>query len=62
MIVSIADSFEAMISARPYREGYSIEKAVATINKRAGIDFAPGIVSAFMEIIPDASKIIAEIH
>ena len=62
MIVSIADAFEAMISARPYREGYSIEKAVTTINKRAGIDFAPGIVSAFMEIIPEASKIIAEIH
>ncbi len=62
MIVSIADSFEAMISARPYREGYSIEKAVATINKRAGIDFAPGIVNAFMDIIPEVSRIIAEIH
>ncbi|MBR0518600.1 tetratricopeptide repeat protein, partial [bacterium] len=62
MIVSIADAFEAMVSARPYREGYSIEKAVATINKRAGIDFAPGIVNAFMDIIPEVSRIIAEIH
>ncbi len=62
MIVSIADAFEAMVSARPYREGYTIEKAVSTIEKRAGIDFAPGIVNAFIEIIPEASKIIAEVH
>lgn len=35
-IVSLADSFSAMISKRPFREPYSVEQAMALIQKQQG--------------------------
>lgn len=60
MIVSIADVFEALSSDRPYRQAFSVEKAVSLINKSKGKDFAPGLVAAFLDIVPEISRIIAE--
>jgi len=49
-IIAIADSYDAMISDRPYRKGMSPEAAVAEIINQRGIQFDPFIVDVFVEI------------
>ncbi len=46
-IISLADSYDAMASDRPYRQGLSLKKVEAEIAKNAGIQFDPNIVSSF---------------
>jgi len=50
-ILAIADSFEAMTSARPYRSALSCEKAVTELRRCAGSQFDPELVEAFLGII-----------
>ncbi|MGD1823038.1 MAG: HD domain-containing phosphohydrolase [Pleomorphochaeta sp.] len=42
-ILSIADTFDAMTSNRPYRKAFSIEYAILEIEKMAGTQFDPKI-------------------
>jgi response regulator RpfG family c-di-GMP phosphodiesterase len=46
-IISLADTYDAMSSDRPYRQGLSIKKVEDEIAKNAGIQFDPKIVSMF---------------
>ena len=46
-IMSIADTFDAMISSRPYRKGLPLKQAAKEIYKNSGTQFAPEIVEAF---------------
>jgi len=48
-IMSVADSYEAMTSDRPYRKALSDEQAVAELLRCAGTQFDPDIVHAFMK-------------
>jgi putative nucleotidyltransferase with HDIG domain len=50
-ILKIADYFDAVTSARPYRKPMTYEEAVALLEKGAGKDFDPRIVRAFVEIL-----------
>ncbi|MDW7667859.1 MAG: HD-GYP domain-containing protein [Bacillota bacterium] len=43
-ILTIADSFDAMTTDRPYRKAFSFEKAVFEIENNAGTQFNPNIV------------------
>lgn len=47
-IVSVADTFDAITSDRPYRKKRSGEAALKEIKERAGIQFDPQIVDAFV--------------
>jgi HAMP domain-containing protein len=47
-ILTVADTFDAMTSDRPYRSGLSREVAVTEIRQGAGGQFDPRIVEAFM--------------
>jgi HD-GYP domain-containing protein (c-di-GMP phosphodiesterase class II) len=49
-IISIADSFNAMVSRRAYRETISISAAILDIRKNAGKQFDPRIVEALLRI------------
>jgi response regulator RpfG family c-di-GMP phosphodiesterase len=46
-IIALADSYDAMVSDRPYRQGLSIKKALEEIEKNAGIQFDPHMVFLF---------------
>lgn len=46
-IVAIADNFDALTTARPYKEAWSVERTVAHIREKAGSQFDPSCVTAF---------------
>jgi response regulator RpfG family c-di-GMP phosphodiesterase len=46
-IAAVADSFDAMTSQRPYRSGLTMEAARAELQRCAGTQYDPLIVSAF---------------
>lgn len=48
--LSVADTFDAMTSDRPYRAGMPIEAALAEIEKGAGSQFDPLLAAAFVEM------------
>jgi diguanylate cyclase (GGDEF)-like protein len=50
-ILAIADSFEAMSSARPYRPALSREEILEELRKGAGTQFDPNLVEVFIGII-----------
>lgn len=50
-IVCIADSFDAMITSRPYREGMPIGRALAILEDEKGKQFDPRLVDVFAEVI-----------
>jgi HD-GYP domain-containing protein (c-di-GMP phosphodiesterase class II) len=49
-IFTIADSFDAMISNRPYRKGMSIPEAKAEIERCSGSQFCPGASELFLQL------------
>jgi diguanylate cyclase (GGDEF)-like protein/putative nucleotidyltransferase with HDIG domain len=50
-ILAIADSFEAMTSARPYRPALSLEEVVTELREGAGLQFDPKLVEVFIDIV-----------
>ncbi|NTV91680.1 MAG: HD-GYP domain-containing protein, partial [Clostridiales bacterium] len=48
-IIAVADSFDAMITNRPYRDAYSEDKAAEEIFRNAGKQFDPDIARVFVE-------------
>jgi HD-GYP domain-containing protein (c-di-GMP phosphodiesterase class II) len=50
-ILCVADSFDAMTSDRPYRQGLSRRKAVDELKRKAGTQFDPTVVQAFLKSI-----------
>jgi putative two-component system response regulator len=51
-IVAIADNFDALTTARPYKEAWSVERTVDHIRNRSGIQFDPRCVMAFDKALP----------
>jgi response regulator RpfG family c-di-GMP phosphodiesterase len=51
-IASVADAFDAMTSARPYRSGLAIERALNELRTGRGVQFDPEIVDAFFAEFP----------
>ncbi|GAB5407001.1 MAG: diguanylate cyclase [Aureliella sp.] len=50
-ILTIADSFDAMVSDRPYRKGMSADDALAELRRCAGTQFDPELVEMFAEVL-----------
>jgi putative nucleotidyltransferase with HDIG domain len=50
-IFAVIDVWDALISDRPYREGWPIERVIAYLIEGAGSFFDPQIVTAFLELI-----------
>jgi putative two-component system response regulator len=58
-ITALADVFDALISVRPYKRGWSFEQVVSYIIEQRGHQFDPMVVDAFLEQM-DAFKAIIE--
>ena len=52
-IAAIADVFDALTTARPYKHAWSVADAVAEINRLQGIHFDPELVPVFHEVLPE---------
>ena len=59
-IVAIADNFDALTTARPYKEAWSVERTVSHIRERAGSQFDPRCVDAFLKALPAIMKTMLE--
>ena len=47
-IMAIADVYDALVSARPYKKAYTHEEAVEIISKGSGTQFDPALVEVFI--------------
>ena len=57
-IACICDVFDALISERPYKTAWSIEKALDEIQSESGSYFDPRLVTLFMEMETDLRRIV----
>ncbi len=55
-IISIADTYDAMTSTRPYRKALSKEEACEELEKGAGIQFHPDLVKAFISAVKNRGQ------
>lgn len=51
-IVAVRDVFDALLSERPYKRAWSVEDAVAELERSKGGHFDPQVVDAFMAVLP----------
>jgi HD-GYP domain-containing protein (c-di-GMP phosphodiesterase class II) len=54
-IVAVADTFEALVSERPYRPAFSQDQAMTMIETMAGSRFDPVVVEAFLDVMASPS-------
>jgi len=57
-IACICDVFDALISERPYKTAWPIEKALDEIQSESGSYFDPRLVTLFMEMETDLRRIV----
>ena len=50
-IMAVADVFDALITDRQYRKAWGVEQAITWITERAGRDFDPVVVEAFLTVV-----------
>ncbi len=53
-IVSVVDVFDALTSARPYKEKWTAERAISFIREQRGKHFDPAVVDSFLELLQHA--------
>ncbi|BDQ38658.1 two-component system response regulator [Pseudodesulfovibrio nedwellii] len=51
-IATVSDVFDALMSHRPYKEPWPVEKAVAYIKESSGTQFDPTVVEVFLDSLP----------
>ena len=49
----MADSFEAMMSDRPYRKALQLEDALKELEVNSGTQFDPNVVRVFIEVLKE---------
>lgn len=52
-ICALSDVFDALTSSRAYKDAWSIEDAVAEINRGSGAQFDPRLVGVFNSVLPE---------
>ena len=56
-IIALVDVFDALLSDRPYKEAWSVEKTVNYIVNQRSVHFDPAAVDAFLNCLPELIKI-----
>jgi diguanylate cyclase (GGDEF)-like protein len=52
-IIAVCDSFDAMVSERPYKPGRTTSAALAELRRCSGTQFDPAVVDAFCAVVAD---------
>ena len=52
-IFAVVDAFDALTNDQPYRNAVSIEEARQELHAKAGLDFDPAVVEAFLALEPN---------
>jgi putative two-component system response regulator len=60
-IVAVADVFDTLVSERPYKHAWPLEKAVAEMQRQSGGWFAPRLVSALMRVLAADPGLVEEL-
>lgn len=55
-IMAVADVLDALLSNRPYKEGYSIEKSYQIMKEESGTHFDPDIIEALVNVRDEIEK------
>lgn len=50
-IIRVADTFDALVSDRPYRRGKSLTEAVEEVRRMAGTTLDPAVVETFLRVL-----------
>jgi putative two-component system response regulator len=61
-IVALCDVFDALITARPYKERWPFADALAEIKTMAGTAFDPAVVDGFFRALPNIRDVIRRIE
>lgn len=56
-ICTIADVFDALMSRRPYKEAWSLDRSAEFIKKQSGISFDPALVEVFFDVLDDIVRL-----
>ena len=59
-IVAVADVFDALTSARPYKRAFSIEESLAILERDRGTHFDPRLVDIFLESREEVAAILLD--
>lgn len=59
-IVAVADVFDALTNARPYKPAWPVDAAVTQLRKEAGHHFDPRVVEHFINILPQVLAVKAQ--
>jgi HD-GYP domain-containing protein (c-di-GMP phosphodiesterase class II) len=59
-IVAVADAFDTMTSHQPYRAALSVEEAFAALREKAGSQFDPACVQAFLRVRPQVEAALGQ--
>lgn len=60
-ILAVADAFDAMTSARPYRDALSLSEAINELKRNANEQFDPKIVKVFCQLIEKNPEIFQDL-
>ena len=57
-IMAVADVFDALVSKRPYKNGFSMDKAIEIMVEESGTHFDPDIINAVLDTREKLGKVI----
>jgi HD-GYP domain-containing protein (c-di-GMP phosphodiesterase class II) len=58
--MAVADVFDALVSKRSYKEGYSVEKSMGIIREGMGTHFDPNVAQAFLDAEDEVRAVVQE--
>jgi putative two-component system response regulator len=58
-IAAICDVFDALVSERPYKRAWTEAEALAELHAQRGRQFDPGLVDAFLALLPEVREELA---
>ncbi len=59
-IFSIADTFDALTSPRPYKDPLPLDESMAIMEKETGLHFDPVLLSSFLQVAPQLYETIRQ--